>query len=86
MSEALSRLTSQPKTNMKTFCGRTTRSATFEGSAMAQFLGTSSPKTICTNVTMMNAPVVPAKATTCSGRPVIPNSELSSTPTDGAVR
>ena len=71
---------------MNTFCGRTTRSATRIGWAMAQFLGTSSPNTICVNVTTMNAPVVEIAVTTPWLRPVSPKPSANRTPTDGPVR
>ena len=85
-AELLRKRTSQPNRNMNTFCGRTTRSATRIGWAMAQFLGTSSPNTICVKVTTMNAPVVEIAVITPWLRPVSPKPSANSTPTDGPVR
>ncbi len=47
----------------------TTARPTFSGSAMAQFLGTSSPNTICTAVASTNAAVKATTDAVSSGRP-----------------
>ena len=85
-AEALSAATSHPKTAMNHFCGSTTSRATRIGAAIAQFFGTSSPKTICTKVTSTKAAVTATPRAAVSSMPATPSAPVTSSPTEGPVR
>ena len=85
-AELLSTVTSHPNTSMKNFWGSTTTRVTRMGSAMAQFLGTSSLKTICVKVATMKAAVVAMPTAAASGTPVQPRPSAKRVPRLGPVR